>query len=225
MKKPTYKELEQKVRDLRQEVIECREVREALSAAEEKVKAVFNNSLDAIIIVHAESFRIIGVNRAGLEMVGYDRDDLLGKPFSILFPAESGLSDRELLEKIKIYGPVLTQDFLLADGRIRPMDLTVTLVTWGREKAFLATFRDIEDRLRAEEERERIIADLRDALSKIKTLSGLLPICASCKKIRDDKGYWNKIEIYIRNHSNADFTHSICPECARELYSDNGDDL
>jgi len=222
MKKPTYQELEQQVRELKQADIECKAVKEALSASEEKINAVFNNSLDAIIIVNAQSFRIIGVNQTSLKMIGYDQNDLIGEPFSILFPPESELSDKELLEKIKIYGPVLTQEFRLADGRICPMDLTVTPVTWGREKAFLATFRDIEDRLKAEEERERIIADLQDALSKIKTLSGLLPICANCKKIRDDKGYWNKIEIYIRDQSNADFTHSICPECAKKLYSDIG---
>jgi hypothetical protein len=59
---------------------------------------------------------------------------------------------------------------------------------------------------------------LEDALSKVKLLSGFLPICASCKKIRDDKGYWNQIETYIKEHSMADFSHSICPECAKKLY-------
>ncbi len=61
---------------------------------------------------------------------------------------------------------------------------------------------------------------MREALSNVKILSGLLPICASCKKIRDDKGYWKQIEAYIRDHSEADFSHSICPECAKKLYSE-----
>jgi len=65
---------------------------------------------------------------------------------------------------------------------------------------------------------EKLIRELKDALSNIKALSGLLPICANCKKIRDDKGYWNQVEQYIKEHSNADFTHSICPECIKELY-------
>ena len=56
------------------------------------------------------------------------------------------------------------------------------------------------------------------SLEKIKTLSGFLPICAACKKVRDDKGYWNQIESYIEKHSEAEFTHSVCPECARKLY-------
>jgi signal transduction histidine kinase len=65
---------------------------------------------------------------------------------------------------------------------------------------------------------EQRTADLQQALDNVKTLSGFLPICASCKKIRDDKGYWNQIESYIREHSEAQFSHSLCPECAQTLY-------
>jgi len=75
-------------------------------------------------------------------------------------------------------------------------------------------------RKRVELEREYLIEQLKDALGKIKTLSGLLPICCRCKKIRDDKGYWNKIDVYVQEHSDVDFSHSICPECAEELYPD-----
>ncbi len=67
-------------------------------------------------------------------------------------------------------------------------------------------------------ERERLIAELQEALAKVKLLSGFLPICASCKKIRDDKGYWQQIELYIREHSEAEFSHGICPDCATKLY-------
>jgi len=77
---------------------------------------------------------------------------------------------------------------------------------------------EISERKRIEEERERLVRDLREALAEVKTLSGLLPICASCKKIRDDKGYWRQIEIYIRDHSEAEFSHSICPECVKKMY-------
>ena len=75
-------------------------------------------------------------------------------------------------------------------------------------------------RKKAEEEREKLIRELRQALAEVKALSGLLPICASCKKIRDDKGYWNQIEVYIRDHSEAEFSHSFCPDCAKKLYSE-----
>src|SRR5207244_4322635 len=73
---------------------------------------------------------------------------------------------------------------------------------------------------RAEEERERLIRELQVALENIKTLRGLLPICSSCKKIRDDHGYWNQLETYIGAHSGAEFTHGLCPECAQKLYPD-----
>jgi len=77
---------------------------------------------------------------------------------------------------------------------------------------------DITEQKRLEEHRERLIEELRDALTHIKTLRGLLPICAACKKIRDDRGYWTQIEQYIRAHSEAEFTHGICPECVKKLY-------
>ncbi|MDX1950535.1 MAG: response regulator [Verrucomicrobiota bacterium] len=77
---------------------------------------------------------------------------------------------------------------------------------------------DISERTRAQRERERLIQQLQQTASRVRTLSGLLPICSSCKKIRDDKGYWNQIEIYIQEHSQANFTHSFCPECVRRLY-------
>lgn len=67
-------------------------------------------------------------------------------------------------------------------------------------------------------ELRRLNAKLEAALAHVKTLSGLLPICASCKKIRDDEGYWQRVEVYIRDHSDADFTHGICPDCAMQLY-------
>jgi GAF domain-containing protein len=73
---------------------------------------------------------------------------------------------------------------------------------------------------RSEEEQKRLVIQLQDALANIKTLHGLIPICASCKKIRDDKGYWNQIEAYIRDHSEAEFSHSICPVCMKKLYPD-----
>jgi hypothetical protein len=65
---------------------------------------------------------------------------------------------------------------------------------------------------------EETIEQLKITLSEVKTLSGLLPICASCKRIRDDKGYWNLIETYIKEHSDAEFTHGLCPECTKALY-------
>jgi PAS domain S-box-containing protein len=92
--------------------------------------------------------------------------------------------------------------------------------------ARIAELRSAYERLREEdlkrrqeqEEREKLIGELQEALAKVKTLSGFIPICASCKKIRDDKGYWNQIEAYISAHSEIEFSHSLCPECAKKLF-------
>ncbi len=106
------------------------------------------------------------------------------------------------------------------DGAERWVALAFQPVYDG-ESHFLGTRcsnRDITARKQAEAEREKLISELRSALARVKMLSGLIPICASCKKIRDDKGYWNQIETYIRDHSEAHFSHGICPECARKEY-------
>jgi PAS domain S-box-containing protein len=77
---------------------------------------------------------------------------------------------------------------------------------------------EIVERKRVEEEREKLILELQESILKIRMLRGLLPICSSCKKIRNDQGYWEQIEVYIRDHSEADFSHGICPDCAQKLY-------
>lgn len=79
---------------------------------------------------------------------------------------------------------------------------------------------EVVERTRYAQERDRVIADLQDAQRRIKTLTGLLPICASCKKIRNTEGRWEKLESYIHQHSEANFTHSICPDCVKRLYPD-----
>lgn len=79
---------------------------------------------------------------------------------------------------------------------------------------------EIVERKELEQEREKLIAQLQEALAQVKTLSGFLPICASCKKIRDDSGYWKQIESYLSTHADVTFSHGICPECAHKLYGE-----
>jgi PAS domain S-box-containing protein len=93
------------------------------------------------------------------------------------------------------------------------------LVASGTDEV-LTIIRDISKRRRAEAEREKLILELQEAAANIKTLSGLLPICAYCKKIRDDQGYWNQVEFYIRRHAEVQFTHGVCPDCARRIVPD-----
>ncbi len=85
-------------------------------------------------------------------------------------------------------------------------------------QGIVLVFRDISLQRQVEEEKDSLIAELTETMEKVRLLSGLVPICASCKNIRDDKGYWMQIEKYIQDHSEAKFSHGICPECARRLY-------
>lgn len=108
------------------------------------------------------------------------------------------------------------------DGGKVPCILTATpfRVNRGKVIGIVEDFKDISHIKQIEEDRERTIAELKRAMAEVKVLSGLLPVCVCCKKIRDDNGYWNQIEAYVREHSEADFTHSICPDCAKKLYPD-----
>ena len=105
------------------------------------------------------------------------------------------------------------RDYIVKDAQGRYLELLPSVV-----ERVLEQQRVIEEKQRVEQERERLIKDLQDALDKVKMLSGLLPICASCKRIRDDSGYWKQIEAYLRDHSEAEFSHSICPACVKKLY-------
>ena len=111
--------------------------------------------------------------------------------------------------------------FVRKDGTVFPISvITSPISVGGRTIASVTAFRDISERKKIEQEKEDLIAELRKALATIKTLHGILPICASCKKIRDDKGSWNQLESYIREHSEAEFSHGLCPDCAKRLYPD-----
>ncbi len=98
---------------------------------------------------------------------------------------------------------------------LKPVDVEVLFSALETCAETVMLERKVQEQTR---EKDELIARLQDALDNIKKLSGLLPICSSCKKIRDDKGYWNQIERYIAEHSEAEFSHGICPECVKKLY-------
>lgn len=108
------------------------------------------------------------------------------------------------------------------DVRLRNITLSHILLWMAGLAIILLGYHNLrrseQARKNVEIEREKLILDLQKSLHSIKTLSGLLPICASCKKIRNDKGYWEQIEGYIKDRSEAEFSHGICPECAKRLY-------
>ena len=102
---------------------------------------------------------------------------------------------------------------------------SVLVILTGALIAAEITYRTVCVRRRLEDEKERLIGELEAALQEVKTLSGLLPICSYCKNIRNDKGYWEQIESYIKEHSSAEFTHSICPNCVKTLYPQFADQI
>ncbi len=110
-------------------------------------------------------------------------------------------------------------DHLLSRSSVTVATLALGLIT-AIVLLLVRENRVIAERKEAEEKRETLILELQKALSEVKTLSGLLPFCASCKKVRDDKGYWKQVETYIHQHTNARVSHGICPDCAKILYPD-----
>lgn len=104
------------------------------------------------------------------------------------------------------------------------LETRVTERTAALEGANEKLQNEIAERERNDAEIQRLVGELQVALAEIKTLGGLIPICASCKKVRDDQGYWNQIEVFVKERSHAEFSHSICPDCMKELYPDLGDE-
>ena len=118
-------------------------------------------------------------------------------------------------------------DVLARTVGMKLLVLQVVIVSVGILMSLLTTIviRSYYKQRRLTAERDALIHQLQEALSRVKTLSGLLPICASCKKIRDDKGYWERLEIYLTDHTDVSFTHSVCPDCLKKLYPEQYDKL
>lgn len=174
------------------------------------------DSMDDGMIVLDERNRIVDLNVAAQAAVGFPGDRAIGQP------AERVLPWRDWPECAQVEPATRIEVRSGRDRVQRQYDLTVSSLVDqdGQPAGRLLILRDITEQVRAEEERNALIAELQEALAQVRTLSGLLPICASCKKIRDEQGHWHQIEAYIREHSEAQFSHGICPKCARELYPD-----
>ena len=164
---------------------------------------------------------ILQVNRAFAEMTGHGNAGMISNRHALEFfhAPENHRAWRDELER---EGTLLGHEtqFRRADGSLFWVEITARALRDGVSGTIFyeGSVEDISERHAAQEERERLIEGLREALGRVKKLSGLLPICSSCKKIRDDHGYWNQLEVYISDHSDASFTHSFCPECVRRLY-------
>ncbi len=111
-------------------------------------------------------------------------------------------SDEDTLQRAKLSGPF---GYILKPYDERDIRTTIEVVLYKYEM---------------QQDREKLITELQTALDNVKTLNGLLPICSGCKKIRDDKGYWAQVEEYVMAHTDATFTHGLCPECVPKYFSD-----
>ena len=151
----TKEQLVNELAELRQRVTELealeaarKRAEEALWESEQKLGVIFHESLDVVMIVDGENGQILNISEAVRYILGYESGALIGKHFSVLFPPESELSREDLLERLRVYGAVIeSQEFFRADGSVCPMDLTATLIPWGKGKAVIATLRDVTERV------------------------------------------------------------------------------
>lgn len=191
---------------------------EELQGSEERYRSVFENSFDGILLTVPDG-RILRANPAACRIFGMTEAEICGEGRSALVDPEDPAVAEALQERAAAGKTLAVFTHIRNDGTKFPAEISSVVFTdkSGEERA-CTIIRDISARKRAEEEQAELIAELQNALAKVKLLSGFLPICASCKRIRDDSGYWQRIEKYIEEHSDAEFSHGICPECARKLY-------
>jgi PAS domain S-box-containing protein len=191
----------------------------ALVAYPEQLSAVLLETIPEALVLSDSRGRIVMVNGNSEKLFGYAREELLGKKMEVLVPARIRARHRVFHCRYN------------ANPTVRPMTAGVPL--FGRRKdgsEFPAEIilgpLQIDDKtfvwsaIRDVTERERLISQLRAALKEVNMLRGLLSICASCKRIRDERGAWQPMESYIQSHSQAKFSHGLCTECIRKLYPD-----
>ncbi len=193
---------------------------DAIRRSEEKFRRIVDTAQEGIWFVDATG-KTSYVNRRLLDLLGYAEGEMLGRPMTDLVPDAA-----HCLEDLKTVGGGGTALAKRNDCRVRRKDGTDlwTIISAnaltddaGRPIGALAMVTDISDRKAMERERESLIGELQAALASVKTLKGLLPICAWCNKVKDESGDWHPMEVYIKIHSDASFSHGICPECRSKV--------
>jgi PAS domain S-box-containing protein len=175
---------------------------------------------DSIYITDSDN-KIVFVNEPFRETYGYEDEDILGQSSTVVWGKRY---QGKLLETLLIRSSDhdLDGEFYhrKKDGSEFPVSLSRSIIQdQDKNNVYtLSVAKDITERKRVEEEQLQAIAQLKEDLARVRGLSGLLRICCSCKKIKDQEGHWNQIEKYISDHSEADFTHGICLDCAERLY-------
>ncbi|WP_155306256.1 PAS domain-containing protein [Desulfosarcina widdelii] len=197
-----------------------------LQLSEKKLKGYFDHATDSIFIIDPDTDRILDCNIVAYEKLGYSKEEMLQLTVGDL-NKKVQLNERKKLFERQISGENICFEtcHTRKDGSDFPVEVTSAMLVDEGKKVLQSIVRDISERREREEEREQLIAELKNALDEIKTLRGILPICSFCKKIRNDKGYWEQVEVYISKNSSADISHSICPECLKKEYPEFSQDV
>ncbi len=193
-----------------------------LKASEQRFFTLFNSTPVMVAITSLKSGKVVEVNNTFCETIGFSREEIIGKSTVGLGMWANPDDRRRFMEEIMEYGYIRDRYYRIKrrDGKILDANVSVDIIEMEGEKHLISVTSDITDQKRNEQEREKLITELKGALEKIKKLSGFIPICPSCKKIRDLQGFWNELESYIHEHSEAEFTHALCPDCTKKLYPD-----
>ncbi len=167
---------------------------------------------------------LLDVNQAWLQTLGYSYEEVIGKWFGDFLLPHDVPYFNNCFKHFKEVGEIHAMELMLIRKDktyiIASLDGKIGYDKNSEFKQGHCILSDITEQKRLIGEKEQLISDLQEALAHVKQLKGLLPICSSCKKIRDDQGYWRQLEVYIRDHSEAEFTHSFCPECAKKYFPD-----
>ncbi|OFW60992.1 MAG: hypothetical protein A2133_04245 [Actinobacteria bacterium RBG_16_64_13] len=188
-------------------------------------RMLVDQSRDGIVVLDEEG-KVYEANIAFARMLGYSMEEM---PFLYVWDWESQYSRTEILgmlESVDKSGDHFETRHRRKDGTDYEVEISTNGAEYGGKKLVFCVCRDVTERNQAHREREALIGELKRALAEIRALRGILPICSFCKKVRDDDGYWEQVDVYIQEHLQADVTHGVCPECMREHYPEiaNGDE-
>jgi PAS domain S-box-containing protein len=201
------------------DITERKKIEAQLENNERYMRSILQTTVDGFWEIDRKG-RIVEVNQAYCALSGYERNEIIGMRIEDLEAIESPEETAMHFQKIISNGHDIFETWhQRKDGSVFPLEVSVTFID-SKGGRMICFCRNLTERKAIEREREKLISELKDALAQVKKLSGLLPICSHCKKIRDDKGYWNQIEAYLTEHSEAKFSHGICKECAKKHYPD-----
>jgi PAS domain S-box-containing protein len=217
--KPTYEELEKRVLELEEIELELKKTEMLLKDEVNWRRLLIEESRDPIVILD-QNAKVYDANNRFADMLGYSREEVYQLH---AWDWDAYLNKEQILELAKSVDAVghhFETQHRRKDGRLIDVELSNNGAVYRGQKLIFCICRDISDRKKAEKEWEEHIKRLQESLAEIKTLRGILPLCSFCKKVRDDKGYWEQVDIYIKEHSEADISHGICPECFKKYYPD-----